>query len=145
VTAFRFRLQKVLEWRQTELELAEARLRQQAAALAEIDRARAGLAAEGIHTEAEVRSWNPVTDRELAALGEFRLHVRARDAALAARRFECVKQLEALQSAMLEARRRFRLLERLKERGLEAWTAERDRELEQLASEAFLARWTASL
>jgi hypothetical protein len=144
VTAFRFRLQKVLEWRHTQLELAEAQYRQQAAALAGIDRARAGLAAEGIHTEAEVRSWNPVTDRDLAALAEFRLHIRARDSELAAHRAECAKQLEAMQAAMLEARRHFRLLERLKERGLEAWTAERDRELEQLASEAFLARWTAS-
>jgi hypothetical protein len=144
MTAFRFRLQRVLDFRRTELELAEARYRQQAGALAAVDRARAELAAEGVHTETEVRTWNPIVERDLAALAEFRLHVRARDAELAARRLECVKQLEAHQAAMLEARRRFRLLERLKERGLEAWTAERDRELEQLASEAFLARWTAS-
>jgi flagellar export protein FliJ len=144
VTAFRFRLQKVLDWRRTQLEIEETHYRQQCAALAEIDRARAELAAEGIHTEAEVRRWNPVTERDLAALGEFRVHVRARDAELAAHRADCVKQLEAQQAAMLEARRRFRLLERLKERGLQAWTAELDRELEQLASEAFLSRWPAS-
>jgi hypothetical protein len=144
MTAFRFRLQKVLDWRHTQLELEEARYRQQAAALAEIDRVRAELAAEAIHTETAVRSWNPVTERDLAALGEFRLNVRARDAELTARRAECEKQLALRQAAMLEARRRYRLLERLKERGLEAWTAERDRELEQLASEAFLARWAAS-
>jgi hypothetical protein len=144
MTSFRFRLQKVLDFRHTQLELEEARYRQQAAALAAIDRARAELAAEGVHTEAEVRTWNPILERDLAALAEFRLHVRARDAELAARRAECVKQLETQQAAMLEARRRFRLLERLKERGREAWTAERDRELEQVASESFLARWTAS-
>jgi flagellar export protein FliJ len=145
MTAFRFRLQKVLDWRHTQLELEEARYRQAIAAVAEIDRARAALAAEGIHTEAEVRSWNPVTECDLAALGEFRLHVRARDADLASRRAAGVKELEARQAAMLEARRRYRLLERLKERGLAAWTAERDKELEQLASEAFLARWTGRL
>jgi hypothetical protein len=144
MTAYRFRLQKVLEWRRTELELEEARYRQQAAVVSEIDRARAELAARLIHTEAAVRSWNPVTERDLAALGEFRLHVRARDAELARRRAASVQELASRQAAMLEARRRYRLLERLKERGLEAWTAERDRELEQLASEAFLARWAAS-
>jgi len=144
MTAYRFRLQKVLEWRRTELELEEARYRQQAAVVSEIDRARAELAAQLIRTEAAVRSWNPVTERDLAALGEFRLHVRARDAELARRRAASVQELASRQAAMLEARRRYRLLERLKERGLEAWTAERDRELEQLASEAFLARWAAS-
>jgi hypothetical protein len=50
MTAFRFRLQKVLDWRHTQLELEEARYRQAIAAVAEIDRARATLAAEGIHT-----------------------------------------------------------------------------------------------
>ena len=42
---------------------------------------------------------------------------------------------------MLEARRRCRLLERLKERRLADWTAERNRQLEEVASESFLARW----
>jgi hypothetical protein len=42
---------------------------------------------------------------------------------------------------MLEARRRFRLLERLKERRHEDWRLARDRELEELASESYLARW----
>src|SRR5215470_17951301 len=128
MTAYRFRLQKVLDWRRTQMDIEEARYRQALAAVAAIDRARAALAAEGIHTEAEVRSWNPVTDSDLAALGEFRLHVRARDVELASRRVTCVKQLEAQQAVMLEARRRYRLLERLKERGLTAWTEERDKE-----------------
>jgi len=141
MTSFRFRLEKVLEWRKTRLELEEARYRQQAAALAAFDRARAEMVAEGVHTESEARSWNPLTDRDLAALAEFRRDLRARETSLGARRAECARQLTALENAMLEARRRYRLLERLKERGLEAWKAERDRELEQLASESFLARW----
>jgi flagellar export protein FliJ len=143
MTAFRFRLQKVLEWRHTRLDLAEARYRQQCAELASLDRDRAALADEAMRTEASVRSWNPVTQRDLAALGEFRLHLRARDAELAGLRDRCATDLAASQSAMLEARRQCRLLERLKERGFATWTAERDRELEQLASEAFLARWAA--
>ena len=43
---------------------------------------------------------------------------------------------------MLEARRRCRLLERLKERRLAEWTAERDQELEEMAAETYLARWS---
>lgn len=143
MTAFRFRLQKVMEWRKTQMELEEARYRQQIAALAALDRGRAELEADGIRTEAEVRSWNPVTARELSALADYRGYLRQRESALAAQRVECVKRVAAQQAALLEARRRYRLLERLKERGLETWTRERDRELEQLAGEAFLARWEA--
>jgi hypothetical protein len=43
---------------------------------------------------------------------------------------------------MLEARRRCRLLERLKEHRLTEWTAERDREVEEIAAESYLARWS---
>jgi hypothetical protein len=43
---------------------------------------------------------------------------------------------------MLEARRRCRLLERLKERRLTEWTAGRDHELEEIAAESYLARWS---
>jgi hypothetical protein len=41
----------------------------------------------------------------------------------------------------MEARRRCRLLEKLKERRRAEWEKARDRELEELASESFLARW----
>ena len=43
---------------------------------------------------------------------------------------------------MLEARRRCSLLERLKERRLAEWTHERDRELDEIAAESYLARWS---
>jgi hypothetical protein len=42
---------------------------------------------------------------------------------------------------MLEARRRLRLLERLKDRRMAEWRAARDKELEELASESYLAKW----
>jgi hypothetical protein len=42
---------------------------------------------------------------------------------------------------MLEARRRSRLLDRLRERRLEEWEATRDKELDEIASESYLAQW----
>jgi hypothetical protein len=54
---------------------------------------------------------------------------------------ECQKTFETQQSIMLEARRRCRLLERLKDRRLADWTSARDHELDELASESFLAKW----
>jgi hypothetical protein len=141
MNAFRFPLQKVLDWRRTQLELEEVRFRQQSAAMADLDRASAQLSAAGSTAERQVRGWNPVAGGELAALGSFRLHVKLKETELAVPKAECRKELGRRESVMLEARRRLRLLERLRERRLAEWCEERDKELEALASEAYLAKW----
>lgn len=141
MTTFRFPLQKVLDWRLAQLELEESRFQRQMAALAAIERAYAEMEASGIRAEMEVRRWDPLAGRDLAALGRFRLLVQAREKQIAAERAECWRELAVRKSAMLEARRRCRLLERLKERRLAEWTLARDREPEEVASESFLARW----
>ena len=141
MTAFRFPLQKALEWRGTQLELEEARFRQATEAVANLDRARAALQSAGAQAELELRAQRSVTAPELEALGEFRLHVRRREHEIAARKAEAMRRLAEREAAMLDARRRCRLLERLRERRLAEWTRQRDRELEEVASEAYLARW----
>jgi hypothetical protein len=55
---------------------------------------------------------------------------------------ECQRELAARQAGLLEARRRCRLLERLRERRWTEWQQARDRELEELASDSYLARWS---
>jgi hypothetical protein len=141
MNSFRFPLQKALEWRQTQLELAEAYYREQLAALARIDRERAEMEAAGIRAEVEVRDWSPVAGSDLAALGTFRLLVRRREREIDAQRLASRQELGAREAAMLEARRRCRLLERLKERRVAEWQAANNREIEALAAEAFLAKW----
>ena len=139
--AFHFPLDKVLDWRRIQLELEEARCKQQAASLAALDRQRAEVEASGIRAEIQVREWSPIAAGDLSALGNFRLHVKLQESAIARRRFEAAQKLAEQQKLMLEARRRCRLLERLKDRRLTEWTAERDREVETIAAESFLARW----
>lgn len=141
MNSFRFPLQKVLDWRRTQLELEDLRFRQQTAAMADLDRASAQLSAAGNTAERQVRVWNPVAGGELAALGSFRLHVKLKETELAVPRAECRKELGRRESVMLEARRRLRLLERLRERRLAEWCGARDKELEDLAAEAYLAKW----
>ena len=142
MTSFRFPLQKVLDWRRMQLELEEIKFKRQAAALAELDRARAELEAAGVKAEIQVRDWSPLAGCDLAALGSFRLAVKMKERDLALRRAECQEKLARQQSAMLEARRRCRLLERLKERRLSEWEREQNRDLEQLAAESYLAQWS---
>ena len=139
--SFQFPLERALGWRRTQLEQAELRFKQQAAALADMDRERAELEAADFRAEIEVRAWKPVWGGDLAALGRFRLQTQRREEALHGRRAECEKELDQRQKAMMEARRRLRLLERLKERRAAEWRVECDRELEQQAAESFLAQW----
>ena len=139
--SFRFPLAKVLEWRRTQLEIAEIEFKREFSALAEIDRRRAECEASGIKAESEVRAWNPVTGCDLGALGSFRLQVKAREAAIALERAAQVKKAEAREAAMLEARRRLRLLERLREQRADEWRTAENRALETAASETYLAQW----
>ena len=145
MNAFRFRLERVLEWRRTELELEENKFRREAAALSALDRVRAELEAAGIKAELQVRQSPTITGRELAALGSFRLLVRSREADIARQRAERVKSLAARRAALLEAQRRCRLLERLRERRLEEWRLAGNKEVEELASETYLAQWTPGI
>ncbi len=57
---------------------------------------------------------------------------------------QCEQRLAAQRKRWTEARRRCRLLEKLKERRRAEYDYEMNRELESLASETFLARWNAS-
>ena len=141
MTSFRFRLQRILEYRQTQLEIEEGKLRRQAAAVVELDRIRAGLEAAGIQAELQVREKEWLAGSDLGALAAFRAYIRRRERDLAAERAECVRKLDEQRSAVTEARRRCRLLERMKERRLAEWNAAYDRELEATAAESYLAQW----
>src|SRR5580692_8054977 len=141
MSGFRFSLEKALDLRRLQLELEESRFQQQAAALLELDRMRDHMRASRAHAEAQVRAGGSAQGLDLAALGAFRLHVQAKEKALAQRRVEGEKKLEERRNAMLEARRRCRLLERLKERRKAEWDTAFNRELEAVAAESFLAQW----
>ncbi len=139
--AFRFPLQKALELRARQLDLEEAQFQRAAAALAAVDRERELLLSALTAAEALVRGVAVVPGEDLAALGAFRVHTGAEEKRIAQRRAQSEKALEEQRSVMLEARRRLRLLERLKERRHAEWSAEAAKELEEMASESYLARW----
>lgn len=101
--------------------------------------------ASEVQAEQQVRVWGAgggaVSGADLEALGAFRLFARAKKAVMEQSRAEQRKRLKAREEAMLEARRRCKLLEKLKERRAEEWKAEENRALEEVASESFLAKW----
>ena len=127
--AFRFRLDRVLDWRRTEMDLEESRLKQLHAAIASLDRERAELEAERDEASRAVLARKAIDGTELHALSAYREAVKEHFVRLAQRRREREAELAAQQQKLLEARRRLRLLENLKERRRVEWNYEAERQL----------------
>jgi len=140
---FEFRLQKVMEWREKELEVEEARLKQRSLEVQELDRAYAALKSAEASAENELRGSTAIRGQDLAALAGYRRWAQAHARQLTAERAEASDRLAAQQQIMLEARRRCRLLERLRERRLAAWQAAENKEREEIAAESHLSRRAA--
>jgi hypothetical protein len=137
---FRFRLKNVLEWRTLQLEIEESKLQGLFAERRRREDEIAGLGEQRRNAD-RLLGFDTVEGQELAALDAHR-HALVRTAArLRTAAQDCERRIAAQQVKVLEAERRVRLLDRLKERRLAEWQLEADREQETMASETFLAKW----
>ena len=140
---FRFRLARVQEWYTRQFEEQERRYTACLALVAEAQRAITALEAERAAIEVDVISRSSIPAREFVALGLYRLGAKRREVELMeerARRQEAARrQLQVLHVAQ----RKMRLLEKLRERRLTEHEYAESRELEELASDAFFAKWAA--
>ena len=141
--AFRFRLEKVLEWYTRQYELEEGRLAVCLAALEDSRRAIAALLAERVSIERDMLMQKAIPAQEFAALGLYRLGVRKREIDLNAARERCQAEADAQRATVQAAKRRVSLLEKLRERRWAEYSYAEARELEELASDAFFAKWAA--
>jgi flagellar biosynthesis chaperone FliJ len=141
VKSFEFPLHRVLDWRKTQLDLAEAAFRRQAEALAAVERMAAALQAGARSATSAAKASRPLVGAALGSLDSYNRFVHLKEKELERRRAECAERAAEAERAMLEARRRTRLLEKLKEKRLGEWQAAGSRELEELASDSYLAQW----
>ena len=141
---FRFRLERVFDWQQTVCRLEEEKMRLCRFAIAETEEKLAQLKAGSLATEHELFKRPALTAADLKALAEFRLKAIKQGRALAAEKQERVKALETQTQKLLAERHRLRLIEKLRERALGEYTRAADRELETLALECHLSKWTAN-
>jgi flagellar export protein FliJ len=142
---FRFRLERVLRWRRTQLDFEESRMKQLTAGLRRIEAAREALEEARGAARREVLSSGHPDGAELAQLACHLRRLKNDERRLAESRLEQQRRIETQRDTLLEARRRLRLLERLKEKRLEEWQQEEQREIEVLAGETFLARRQARI
>jgi hypothetical protein len=140
---FRFRLERVFEWQQKVCRLEEEKTRLCRFAIAETEEKLAQLKADSLATEHELLKLPAIAAADLKALAQYRLKVIKRGRALAGEKQTRVQALETQTQKLLAERHRLRLIEKLRERALDAYTLAADRELETLALECHLSKWVS--
>ncbi|HBY59017.1 MAG TPA: hypothetical protein DEH78_04300 [Solibacterales bacterium] len=134
---FEFPLRRVKDLRERQAEVEEEVLRRRQLELDEVERRKEALAAEYARQE-EAAAREPA---ELAALEVYRRFVARKQAELDAEALECRRRIDEQRAVVIEARRKFRLLESLEQRKLTEWRKDCDREEQTIADELFLGRW----
>ena len=81
------------------------------------------------------------SSQDLVAADLYLRYLAAEKTRQAARLADWQARANQQQKAVVEARRRVRLIEKLEERQFHEWKVAADREQENLASELYLARW----
>jgi hypothetical protein len=138
---FTFRLDRVLDWRNTQARIEETKLERLHVARRNIDAREAALEAARAQSETALLAGGKAMGQELAALDRFRRHVAAERLRLQPARQECGKQIAAQILVLAAKRRDVKLLEKIKQQRLDGWTSDLSREIDQQADEAFLAKW----
>jgi hypothetical protein len=142
---FAFSLGRVMDYRQTLERLEEAKLQTLYAELRGIDERKASIHDERTRSERAVREGKHASGLELAALDTFRRFAVAELTRLELKRADCAKRIAAQIQMVAQKRREVRLLDQLRGSRWKAWQREADREIDQHAEEAYLAKWKRAM
>lgn len=137
---FSFRLERVLAWRQAQLNVEQSALGRVAAEFTRWDAMLANLGNARAKAAGLVQS-GPVNGTDLGALASYQEHIERQRKIVLERRRDCAARLEKQRARLLQARRDHRLLEKLRQVRRAEWETAVDREFEALAAETYLAQW----
>jgi flagellar export protein FliJ len=138
--AFAFPLQRILEYRRQQAGVEQTRLETLLRQVRELDDEIATLASQKAQLRDDIRSGNLAAGYELGAASRFEAFLSRQQMQLEKRKAEAQASSENQRRVAVEAQRKVKLLERLRDRRMTEWTAACDRELEEIAAESHLAR-----
>lgn len=141
---FRFPLQKLLNYRHSQLAGEQARLERLLAEQADLEQRRAALEREERMASESLRRLPVLTADQLSAAAAFRRYAASEAARLGAEICAAAGRVAAQREAVLSARREVEVLEKLRERRLHDWRREVDQETERQTAELVVARWALS-
>ena len=137
--AFQFRLEQALRWRATQADLAKAKV---AAAAGQLTGLQRQLESRQIQLSGDARDLTTrAAGLSLEAWPAYLKKTRREMTLIEKEMREAERKLGEQLRALVEANRKVRLLENLKQSERTHWNAELDRELDQFSGEAFLVRY----
>ena len=137
MTRFHFALQRVLDFRQTQFQIAESEYRNAAEKLRAIQARQAALDAGEAETRKRFANLAEADGRDLAPLPGWYRRTDAERGRLREQERAAAQELEKRRAGLIEAQRAVRLLEKLHENRQREWQAAFDKELEELAADTF--------
>jgi flagellar biosynthesis chaperone FliJ len=140
--AFQFPLEQVRLWRAEQAELEELKLQRANTELQSLRHLAQQVQAESDQAARCVLGGVSVDAVDLACLDGFREHTRVELGKIAEQTKQCQQRVEGQRRRLIESRRQFELLDRLKKKAMGEWRLARDKEQEELAAELFLAKRT---
>ncbi len=141
---FRFPLDRLLNYRRGRLSEQQAALERLLAGKASLEARRATLEREERLVMESLRRMPVLGAETLAAADRFRRFAALESARLLEEACQFASRIETQRAAVAEAYREVEVLERLREKRLNAWRQEVDRETERQVAELVVARWSRS-
>jgi len=141
VKKFQFPLERVRRFRKLQMETEQVKLEQLQAHLASIDSMEAELHRQKQQADQALVESPTVGTPELAVVDSFRAYTQRMANIFALRRAQVQEEILMQKENLLVARQKYEVLERLKSNRHAKWKYDLHREVEQLATEAYLARW----
>jgi hypothetical protein len=141
MSGFQFKLQRVLSWRESQLSIEEADLERLRFELTTVETALQELESRAAKEVELIQCSRSLNAGDLAGIANARKWVVFERKRLQARGADCLRRIEVKTASLMEARRKVRLMERLKERRHASWTQEENRAMEDLAGESAVNSW----
>jgi hypothetical protein len=137
---FHFALETARRWRLERAGIEELKLRQILAEKQKLAAVKGQIQAEMTQTARQVLGQPSIPALELESLDSFSVHVRGRIRKIEDQEKGCEARMVEQRNKVLEARRQFQLIERLRQKALTEWRAAGNKEQEDMAAELFLAK-----
>ena len=140
--SFEFRLDRVLAWRGKQLTMEENRLAQCLDAIHILETRIAAFRAERWNIERELLHLPSIPASDFVNLARYRLRARQQEFEFEEKRQFGLKAAAEQRERVRKAQQRVMLLEKLRTRRLEEYRYALNQELETVAAEAHLSRWS---
>lgn len=140
---FKFPLEKLRSWRQTQFEIEEGKLEKLMAQLAAVHQERTAFMRRVNDDRQAIGSSPAVMSNDLAALDRWLRFSVEEQTRFRTQETRLSSDIAAQREAVLAARRKLEILNRFKDEQKQAWQRELDAEQEAMVAELVVSRWKA--